>query len=89
MFPSDLATWALLYPMMVGLLKKLVRNETNHLIADGVIYRPECCQLCGEEKPVTAHHIQYDVQGTRYVEFLCRDCHDYVHRPVNQAVKGR
>jgi transcriptional regulator with XRE-family HTH domain len=56
--------------------------ETAHrivgkAIADGVLIRPTCCELCGEARDVDLHHPDYGLP--LYVIPLCRSCHSYVH----------
>ncbi len=87
-------TWALkvlgpcaLAATLEQALKRGVRVETRRLIRKGLITRPDECQLCGGEGPTQAHHIQYDAEGVKYVEFFCQDCHNYIHRPAHKAVR--
>jgi len=77
-FSPVLACLALSY------IKRLVRSETHHLIEEGKLLKPDECEFCGSPDELTAHHFQYDLEGCRYVEFLCRACHDYVHRKGNE-----
>lgn len=42
-------------------------------IRRGILIRPTCCENCGEEKPLDAHH--EDHRRALDAKFWCRACH--------------
>jgi hypothetical protein len=60
--------------------KKLrVRHAVKLAIKSGRLIKPKKCQICGEEKPLEAHHLNYE--HPLDVQWFCRKCHWKIHLP--------
>jgi len=57
--------------------KHMARQVLNIAIQKGTVVRPPSCQACGAPEP-EGHHQDYG--KPLEVEWLCRSCHDRLHR---------
>lgn len=48
-------------------------NALNRAVRLGIVRPPHCCQSCGREAPLEAHHADYS--KPLEVSWLCRKCH--------------
>ncbi len=53
------------------------RHATQRAIKNGILIRPAMCPICGQKKPVEAHHLDYS--KPLLVEWACRKCHAMIH----------
>lgn len=58
-------------------LKNYVRCVTKRLIKQGLIKIKACCEECGNNKKVEAHHENYN--NPYRIKWLCRRCHKRFH----------
>lgn len=54
-------------------IKNQARALVNHSLRDGKIVKPFVCENCKEEKPLEAHH--HDYEKALDVAWLCKTCH--------------
>ena len=66
----------------------LAQNELARAIRKGKVIRPDECEECGRHKDVCGlldgHHGDYS--KALDVEWLCRSCHNLLHRRMNKTV---
>lgn len=58
--------------------RRAARDAVNKAIKDGVLIRPEYCELCKMKCPIHAHHPDYSKQLE--VQWLCVGCHNKVEK---------
>ena len=66
--------------------RNLIRTETRA----GRLVRPKCCEDCGREGRVVAHHEDYAKPYA--IDFLCYPCHAIRHEQASElaiAAKGK
>ena len=56
------------------------RNIVNHAITAGKLTRPNYCESCFKECKPDGHHEDYS--RPLNVEWLCRECHKFLHRRI-------
>jgi hypothetical protein len=63
-------------------LKNKARKLLHKAIADGLVIKPDACQLCGFDGFIEAHH--HDYSQPTDVLWLCRPCHGKQHSVSDQ-----
>lgn len=56
-----------------------VRQLTNRAVQKRELIRSRTCELCGKDKKIEAHHIDYG--KPMQVTWVCKKCHIEVHKP--------
>lgn len=57
--------------------KRAAHIAVSNALRDGLLAKPTRCQTCREEKPVTAHHDNYDLPLA--IPWMCVPCHAAYH----------
>jgi hypothetical protein len=60
-----------------GKMKERARKAVHHALLRGELIRPDCCELCGKQVFVEAHHDDYN--KPLEVRWLCKQCHENIH----------
>ncbi|RWI90530.1 MAG: hypothetical protein EOR22_23595 [Mesorhizobium sp.] len=64
-------------------LKRWSHVAVASAIRRGILVKPTCCESCGEDKPLDAHHD--DHRRALDVKFWCRACHARHHARLRQG----
>lgn len=56
---------------------------TDRLFKKGKLEKHNCCQ-CGSTEQVEAHHPYYDESCISVVIWLCKHCHEDLHRRIDK-----
>lgn len=67
-------------------LKDRVRLQTRRAVAAGKLLKATCCERCGSEVELEAHHPDYSKPYD--VRWLCVPCHAKQHRTRQQPTGG-
>lgn len=63
--------------------KHLIRLATDRLIKKEKLQKHSCC-ICGTDKNIQAHHPYYNESCIAVVVWLCKNCHEQLHKEMEQ-----
>lgn len=65
-------------------LVKSAYQEYEKALRNGVLQRPDICQICDQSgKKIDGHH--HDYEKPLEVIWICKSCHAYIHAKINRA----
>lgn len=59
---------------------KSAQTKVNNAVRDKRIFRPTCCEFCGNHGTIHAHHSSYSEDMWLVVTWLCAACHHRLHK---------
>lgn len=60
-------------------IKMIARRKVSAALREGVMKRPDCCEICDRRAMVEGHHVDYG--RPLEVRWLCDPCHRRAHHP--------
>ena len=63
--------------------KHLIRLATYRLIQKEKLQKHNCC-ICGCSQNIEAHHPYYDESCISVVVWLCKNCHEQLHKEIER-----